>query len=66
MHARSRTSAPEQLSGCPTSAQPALDLCISKNSMGVSQISHLVVGSTANFLSPKGLPVLCVEDHPYS
>ena len=66
MHARSRTSAPEQSSGRPMSAQPALDWCISNNYMGVSQISHLVVGFTANCLSPKGLPLLYVEDQSYS
>lgn len=62
MHARSRTSAPEQSLGRLMSVQPALDWCISMESMGVNCIPHIVVGSSANCSSPKGLPILYVED----
>ena len=66
MHVWSRNSPPEQSSSRPMSAQPALDWCISKNSMGVSQISHIVVGSSANCVNPKGLSKLYVEDQAYN
>ena len=66
MYAQSRTSAAKQSSGYPMSVQPALDWCISMESTGVSWIPHLMVGSTANCLSSKELPILYVEDQPYS
>ena len=62
MHARSMTSAPEQWAGLLLSVQPALDLCISIDFMGVSSIPHIVVSSIANCSIPKGLPILYVED----
>ena len=62
MYTRSGTSPAEQSSGYPMSVQPALNWCISMESTGLSWMRHLMVGSTANCLSIKGLPILYAKD----